>query len=360
MEKVSVNLGANSYEIFIGEKILNGVGEFISDKKFTPKALIVTQEKIFDEKLTESLAAQKISYEVALIPDGETSKNLREAEKLYTRAIEFGLDRKSVVIAFGGGVVGDLAGFVAATFLRGVNLIQIPTTLLAQVDSSVGGKTAVNHALGKNLIGAFHQPRAVFIDLKFLETLPEREIKSGLGEVVKYGVISDAEFFTYLEENADKILARDLKVLAHVVKRSCEIKAEVVSKDEREAGLRRILNFGHTLAHAVEEETHYEKYRHGEAVAIGMVGAALISRELGKTSAANVERLENLLKRFGMMTTCTGLDADNLYRVTFRDKKTVGGVVNWVLMKNFGEVEICGDVDASVVKKIFGGLCNGN
>jgi len=244
--------------------------------------------------------------------------------------------------------------------MRGVNLIQIPTTLLAQVDSSVGGKTAVNHALGKNLIGAFHQPRAVFIDLKFLKTLPEREIKSGLGEVIKYGVISDEKFFSYLEDNADKILQRDLKTLAHVVRRSCGIKAAVVSSDEREAGLRRILNFGHTLAHAIEEETHYEKYRHGEAVAVGMMAAALISLELGKTSAENVQRLENLIKKFGIMTTCTGLDADKLYAVTFRDKKTVGGVVNWVLMKDFGEVEICRDVPAQIVKKVFGGLCNGN
>jgi len=349
MEKVLVDLDAASYEIFIGENILSGVDKFVNGK-----ALLITQKNILE------LCAEKFPYEVALIPDGETAKNLREAEKLYTRAIETGLDRKSVVIALGGGVVGDLAGFVAATFMRGVNLIQIPTTLLAQVDSSVGGKTAVNHALGKNLIGAFHQPRAVFIDLKFLKTLPEREIKSGLGEVIKYGVISDEKFFSYLEDNADKILQRDLKTLAHVVRRSCGIKAAVVSSDEREAGLRRILNFGHTLAHAIEEETNYEKYRHGEAVAVGMMAAALISLELGKTSAENIQRLENLIKKFGIMTTCTGLDADKLYAVTFRDKKTVGGVVNWVLMKNFGEVEICRDVPAQIVKKVFGGLCNGN
>lgn len=349
MEKVLVELGAASYEIFIGEDILSGVNEFVKGK-----ALLVTQENIFN------ICANKFPCDVAFIPDGETSKSLQEAEKLYTRAIESGLDRKSVVIALGGGVVGDLAGFVAATFMRGVNLIQIPTTLLAQVDSSVGGKTAVNHALGKNLIGAFHQPRAVFIDLNFLKTLPEREIKSGLGEVVKYGVISDEKFFAYLEDNADKILQRDLKTLAHIVKRSCEIKAAVVSADERESGLRRILNFGHTMAHAIEEETAYKKYRHGEAVAIGMIAAAMISCELGKTSADNVARLERLLKRFGMMTTCAGLDADKLYAVTFRDKKTVGGVVNWVLMKNFGDVEISSDVPAQIVKKVFGRLCSGN
>ena len=362
MEKVSVNLGAASYEIIIGENILSNVGKFITEKKFT-KVLVVTQQNIFDaggRALIDGFDAEKISYTVATIPDGETAKNLREAENLYTRAIEFGLDRKSVVVALGGGVVGDLGGFVAATFLRGIALIQIPTTLLAQVDSAVGGKTAVNHTLGKNLIGAFHQPSAVFIDLSFLATLPEREIKSGLGEVVKYGIISDEKFFAYLEDNAEKILQRDLKTLAHVVKRSCEIKAEVVGADEKESGLRRILNFGHTLAHAVEEQTGYKKFRHGEAVAIGMVGAAKISCELGKTSAANVERLEKLLQRFDMVTRCDGLDAEKLYAVTFRDKKTVGGAVNWVLMKNFGEVEVSSDVPADVVKKIFGSLCNGN
>lgn len=359
MEKVFVDLGAASYEIFIGENLLRGIGEYIWQNKFTPKTLIVTQENIFEkhgDELAQGFAEAGISCTVPFIPDSETSKSLQEAERLITDAIKFGLDRKSVVVAFGGGVCGDLGGFVAATFMRGIALIQIPTTLLAQVDSSVGGKTAVNHPLGKNLIGAFHQPRAVFIDLNCLATLPEREIKSGLGEVVKYGVISDEKFFSYLEDNAEKILRRDVQTLAHIVKRSCEIKAAVVAEDERESGLRRILNFGHTLAHAIEEQTHYEKFRHGEAVAIGMVAAAQISCELGKTSVANVERLENLLRRFGMVTTCAGLDADKLYSVTFRDKKTVGGKVNWVLMRDFGDVEICGDVPESVVKKVLGRL----
>jgi len=357
MQTVTVNLGAASYGIRIGTDVLAGVGEFVAGK-FT-KVLVVTQEKIFDmhgQSLVDGLKGNGVDFDTAIIPDGETSKSLREAEKIFTRAIEFGLDRKSAVIALGGGVVGDLAGFVAATFMRGIGLIQIPTTLLAQVDSSVGGKTAVNHPLGKNLIGAFHQPRAVFIDLNCLATLPEREIKSGLGEVVKYGVICDEKFFAYLESNAEKILQRDVKTLAHIVKRSCELKAEVVAADEREAGLRRILNFGHTLGHAVEEQTHYTTFRHGEAVAIGMVGAARISHELGKTSAANVQRLENLLRRFDMVTTCAGLEADKLYAVTLRDKKVIGGAVNWVLMCGFGYIEICTDVPESVVKKVFGGL----
>ena len=340
MIKVLVDLGAASYEIFIGENILKAISNaqcvMRNDLKFN-KALVVTQKNILD------LCEEKFPYEVALIPEGETSKSLQEAEKIFTRAIEAELDRKSVIIALGGGVVGDLAGFVAATFMRGINLIQIPTTLLAQVDSSVGGKTAVNHALGKNLIGAFHQPKAVFIDLNFLKTLPEREIKSGLGEIVKYGVISDEKFFSYLEDNADKILQRDLNILAKIVKHSCEIKAKVVSADEKESGLRRILNFGHTLA-----------------LAIGIMAAALISCELGKTSAENVNRIESLLKKFGMMTNCAGLDSDKLYSVTFRDKKTVGGVVNWVLMRDFGSVEVSSDVPENIIKKVFRRLCNGN
>ena len=349
MEKVFVDLGAASYEIFIGKGILNGVKKFL-----TGKSLLVTQKNVFD------LCEVNFPCEIAFIPDGETSKSLFEAEKLYTRAIEASLDRKSVIIALGGGVVGDLAGFVAATFMRGINLIQIPTTLLAQVDSSVGGKTAVNHTLGKNLIGAFHQPKAVFIDLNFLKMLPEREIKSGLGEIIKYGVISDEKFFSYLEDNADRILQRDLNILAKIVKHSCEIKAKVVSADEKESGLRRILNFGHTLAHAIEEQTGYKKFRHGEAVAIGIMAAALISCELGKTSAENVNRIESLLKKFDMMTNCAGLDADKLYLVTFRDKKTVGGVVNWVLMRDFGSVEVSSDVPENIIKKVFRRLCNEN
>ena len=355
MTKVQVNLGENSYEIFIGAKILGEVANFVADSKnFTKKILIVTEENIFAKfggELTKNFSQAGINFEVAKVPDGETSKNLHEAEKLYTRAINFGLDRKSLILALGGGVIGDLAGFVAATFLRGVNLIQVPTTLLAQVDSSVGGKTAVNHELGKNLIGAFYQPRAVFIDTETLKTLPEREIKSGLGEVVKYGVIADPDFFSYLEENTEKILAGDEKIFTHIIKRSCEIKADTVSRDEKENGLRRILNFGHTIAHVIESETNYQKYRHGEAVSIGMIGAALIGEELGKTKTSDVERLKNLIQKLGMKTFCEGCDPEKMYLPLFRDKKTVGGKINWVLMKNFGEVEVTGEVPEKIVKK---------
>ena len=350
MQTVKVDLGANSYKLFIGEKIFGEVEKFISRSDFTKKILVVTDTNVFKncaEDFTKNLCGD---FEIFSIEAGETSKTLQEAEKIYTKAIELGLDRKSLIIALGGGVVGDLAGFVAATYLRGVNFIQVPTTLLAQVDSSVGGKTAVNHALGKNLIGAFYQPKAVFIDLETLRTLPEREIKSGLGEVVKYGIISDEKFFSYLEQNAKKILNRDVEVMEKIIKRSCEIKADVVSRDEKESNLRRILNFGHTIAHVIEEETNYKKYRHGEAVAVGILGAAYISEELGKISSAEVQRLKNLFENLNLETFCENLDVEKMYRAAFRDKKTVGGKINWVLMKNFGEVEIVSDVPENVVK----------
>lgn len=343
--KVRVELGANSYEISIGENIFDAAADFIAAKNFT-KVLLVTDENV------GALYADKIAgFDVVKIPAGETSKNLREAENLYTRAIESRLDRKSAIVALGGGVVGDLAGFVAATYLRGINFVQVPTTLLAQVDSSVGGKTAVNHKLGKNLIGAFYQPRAVFIDIATLKTLPERELKAGLAEVVKYGVISDENFFSFLEENVDKILSRNAEVLAQIVRRSCEIKAEVVSLDERETGLRRILNFGHTIAHAVEEETGYEKYNHGEAVAIGMLGAAFISEKIGAASHEAVERLENLIARLGLQSYCEGVSVDKMYGALFRDKKTVGGKINWVVMKKIGAVEVTSDVPENIVRE---------
>ncbi len=353
MEKIRVELGADSYNIFIGEKILSNIAKFIAESNFTKKALIVADSNTekFCTGLTAPLETYGINFDIAVIPAGESSKNLRVAEKIYTRAIEFGLDRKSPIIAFGGGVAGDLAGFIAATYLRGVPFIQVPTTLLAQVDSSVGGKTAVNHELGKNLIGAFYQPKAVFIDIYTLKTLPEREIKCGLGEVVKYGIISDEKFFEYLELNAEKILNRDVEVLTYIIKRACEIKAAVVSKDEKEAGLRRILNFGHTIAHAVEQITNYEKYRHGEAVAVGMLGAALISCAMGKITFNDVTRLKNLLDKLGLITRCENCDVEEMYTLTFRDKKTVGGKVNWVLMEDFGKVFITDEVPEVEIKK---------
>lgn len=363
MEKIKVELGENSYEIFIGENLFEEVAKFSNAPQFSKKILIVTDENIFNiygETLRKIFTKYESNFEIEIIPAGETSKNLKNAEKLYTSAIESQLDRKSVIIAIGGGVVGDLAGFVAATYLRGVNFIQVPTTLLAQVDSSVGGKTAVNHKLGKNLIGAFYQPKSVFIDIATLKSLPTREIKAGLGEVVKYGVISDANFFSYLEKNIEGILSGNVEVLKQIVKRSCEIKSEVVSNDEKESGLRRILNFGHTIAHAIEEETAYQKYCHGEAVAIGMIGAALISQKSGYIDAAKVARLKNLIENFGMYTYCENCGVEGVYKALFRDKKTVGGKINWVLMKDFGDVEITDKVPEKIVREALNEIIHVN
>ena len=356
MEKIRVELDENSYDILIGENLFEEAAKFVTAPKFSKKILIVTDENIFNlygEDLRKIFSNGVANFEIEVIPAGEMSKSLEIAERLYTCAIESKLDRKSVMVAVGGGVVGDLTGFVAATYLRGVNFVQVPTTLLSQVDSSVGGKTAVNHRLGKNLIGAFYQPKAVFIDVATLKTLPQREIRAGLGEVVKYGVISDADFFSYLEKNIEGILSGNVEVLKHIIKRSCEIKAEVVSHDEKESGLRRILNFGHTIAHAIEEETGYQRYCHGEAVAIGMIGAALISQKLNLVDGEKVARLKNLIERFEMYTHCEGCNVEGIYNALFRDKKTVGGKINWVLMKDFGNVEITVEVPEQIIKDVL-------
>lgn len=288
---------------------------------------------------------------VVTIPAGESSKCLSVAEKLYTRAIELGLDRKSPIFALGGGVVGDLAGFIAATYMRGVPFVQLPTSLLAQVDSSVGGKVAVNHALGKNLIGAFYQPKGVFMDLSMMESLPKREIATGLGEIIKYGIIYDADFFAYLEQHADAVLALEREAAVHMIARSCEIKAAVVSEDEKESGLRRILNFGHTMAHAIEKETGYLRYNHGEAVAIGMIGAADISARLGMIPEADVARVEALVTRMQLPTKAEGCTVDAMYRDIFHDKKTINGKVNWVLMQGIGKVTCRNDVPEDIVRE---------
>ena len=353
MKTITVDLGDNSYEIFIGNGLDDRIKNFVANQKFSIRTLIVTDENVgskYGDKIKGVIEGAGLDAEMFTVDAGETSKSLRVADKIYEAAIKSRLDRKSPIIALGGGVVGDLAGFIAATFLRGVPFIQIPTSLLAQVDSSVGGKVAVNHALGKNLIGAFYQPKAVFIDLEYLRTLPPREIASGLGEIVKYGVIADADFFCYLENNVEEILSLENAALEHIIGRSCEIKADVVSKDEREGGLRRILNFGHTLAHAIEEETAYKKYSHGEAVAIGMIGAAYISRSLGLIGDDVIDRIQRLIDRFGMMSRADGIDIDKVFDATFRDKKTVNGKINWVLPDRIGHVGIESDVPEMIVK----------
>lgn len=359
MRKVRVDLGAQSYDIVIGHDLAAEIEQFIRQADFSKKALLITDSNVgplYGKKVLSILQKAGLTVELVEITAGESSKCLAVAESLYTRAIETGLDRKSPIFALGGGVVGDLAGFIAATYMRGVPFVQLPTSLLAQVDSSVGGKVAVNHALGKNLIGAFYQPKAVFMDLDMMKTLPKREIATGLGEIIKYGIIYDQEFFKFLENNKTKVLALESDAVSYMIARSCEIKAAVVSKDEKESGLRRILNFGHTMAHAIEKETGYIRYNHGEAVAIGMAGAADISCQLGLIDEKTVQRLTDLVTAMQLPTKAEGCNVENMYKDIFHDKKTVGGKVNWVLMTGVGTVISRNDVPEAVVKQAMAAI----
>lgn len=354
MRTVSVDLGDKSYDILIGHDLKQQIIDFIQSQKFSQRALLVSDSNIaplYGEKVKSILDEAGLDTKLAVIPAGEQSKSLSVAETLYTEAIKHRLDRKSPIFALGGGVVGDLTGFVAATFMRGVPFIQMPTSLLAQVDSSVGGKVAVNHALGKNLIGNFYQPKAVFMDLDLMQSLPKREISTGLGEVIKYGYIYDKDFYQFLLDNKDAVLALDSDAISHVIARSCEIKAAVVSQDEKEAGLRAILNFGHTLGHAIEKETAYKVYDHGEAVAIGMVGAAKISQKLGMIDEKIVDDMEKLLTSMNLPIKAKNCDPEKIYADIFHDKKTINGTVNWVLLKDIGKVCLSKDVPANVVKE---------
>ena len=354
MRKVEVELGKASYTIYIGYDILREIlVPFVQQAGFSRQAMLVTDSNIgplYGEQVRSCLEEAGLSVCLATIPAGESSKSFAMAETLYTKAIEQGLDRKSPIFALGGGVVGDLAGFIAATYMRGVPFVQLPTSLLAQVDSSVGGKVAVNHPLGKNLIGAFYQPRAVIMDLSLMKSLPKREIYTGLGEIIKYGIIYDADFFTFLEQHSEEVLALEPEAAIHMIARSCEIKAAVVSEDEKEMGLRRILNFGHTIGHAIEKETGYVRYNHGEAVAIGMVGAADISVRLGMIPASCAARIQALIEKLHLPVQAEGCTVEGMYKDIFHDKKTINGKVNWVLVDEIGRVSCRNDVPAKIVQ----------
>lgn len=354
MRTVRVDLDDKSYDILIGHNLKQQILDFIKSQKFSQKALLISDSNVaplYGKQVKAILDEAGLDTKLVIIPAGEQSKSLKVAETLYTEAILHRLDRKSPIFALGGGVVGDLAGFIAATFMRGVPFIQMPTSLLAQVDSSVGGKVAVNHALGKNLIGNFYQPKAVFMDLDLMKSLPKREISTGLGEVIKYGYIYDKDFYQFLLDNKDAVLSLQSDVISHVIARSCEIKAAVVSQDEKEAGLRAILNFGHTLGHAIEKETAYKVYDHGEAVAIGMVGAAKISYKLGMIDKAIVTDMEKLLTSMNLPIKAKNCNAENIYADIFHDKKTINGTVNWVLLQDIGKVCLRKDVPADIVKE---------
>jgi 3-dehydroquinate synthase len=357
MEKVKVELGERSYSIFIGSDNLKEIGSRLSGFGFSRKMAVISNPTVFSlygETVLKSLRDSGYDITEVLIPDGEEYKSLASTEKIYASLLRAKLDRKSVLVALGGGVIGDITGFAASTYMRGIDFIQIPTTLLAQVDSSVGGKTGVNHPLGKNMIGSFWQPRLVWIDTATLKTLPGREFISGLGEVIKYGIIWDEVLFSYLDANRDGILNLDPVSLSFIIRRSCEIKAEVVSSDEREAGLRAILNYGHTIGHAVETLTGYKKYLHGEAVAIGMCLEAELSSQLGFIDKSQLAGIKALVRSFGLPSEMPlGISTADLLESMQIDKKTVAGKMHFVLPEKIGKVKVYSGTEPEDIRRLL-------
>ncbi|MGB3940409.1 MAG: 3-dehydroquinate synthase [Candidatus Manganitrophaceae bacterium] len=344
VEKVHLSLGAESYDVVIGAGIRHRLGRYLRRLSIGEKVALVTNariDRLYGAEIRKSLKAFYFNPVTIRVREGEQYKTVEEVGRIYDQLIRHRFERRSSVVALGGGVIGDMAGFAAATFLRGVPVIQVPTTVVAQVDASIGGKTGVDHPLGKNLIGAFHQPRLVLADLGTLSTLSGREFIAGLAEVVKYGVILDADFFRYLETHSATILARDPRRLLHCVARSAALKAGVVVADERESGLRKVLNFGHTIGHAVETLTGYRRYRHGEAVAVGMAVAGRLAVALGLFGQGDLGRLVGLLKAFGLPTALPKLNPGSILEVMERDKKVAAGEIVFILPEKIGKVRIC-------------------
>ncbi len=355
MIMVPVNLGPRSYPIYIGSGILDGLGSLLKESNYGKKALLVSNPAVYQrygEIVKNSLVRNGFEVITGEIGDGEEYKTLGEAAGLYDLAFTGALDRRCPVIALGGGVVGDLAGFLAATYMRGVPFIQVPTTLLAQVDSSVGGKVAVNHPRGKNIIGAFYQPGLVLADMEALKTLPAREIKSGMAEIIKYGIIAEGEFFTWLEERLDQLLCLRADALEHAVETSCRVKAGVVEADETEQGLRAVLNYGHTVGHAVEALTCYRVFSHGEAVGMGMAVAARIASNMGILPEKEARRIIALIKKAGLPTAVPpDFSPDEVLDVMRRDKKSLDGRLTMVLPERIGWVNIIAGVTGEHVRK---------
>jgi 3-dehydroquinate synthase len=342
MDTVAVSLGTRSYQILIGSGLLGNLGEICTELPLTRRAVIVTNpavHRLYGTRVKSSLARAGFDVVIAQVPDGERAKSLSQAARLYRAFVRHRMDRRSPVIALGGGVIGDLAGYAAGTYLRGLPIIQVPTTLLGQVDSSVGGKTGVNLPEGKNLVGAFHQPSLVVADIQTLRSLPRRHLRAGLSEVVKYGMIADPELFTYIEAHLDQVLQAEEGALTFVVARSCAIKAKVVEQDEREEGLRAILNFGHTVGHAIEAASGYRRLLHGEAVAIGMIVATGLSVMRGLCGEEDLHRLRSLLQRIGLPTT-SPVDFKILLKSICYDKKVKDNMIYFVLTKGIGHVMV--------------------
>lgn len=353
VKKLRVELGERSYEIVAGAGLLAQAGKLLQERGLAGKVLVVTNTTVaplYLEELTGRIREAGFETATLILPDGEEYKTLAQVEKVYDAAVKERLERSSAMVALGGGVIGDLAGFAAASYLRGVHFVQVPTTLLAQVDSSVGGKVGVNHREGKNLIGAFYQPALVITDLLTLKTLPEREFHAGLAEVIKHALIMETGLYQLLSSRIQEVKDRDPAVLEEVVLQACAIKLRVVEKDEREQGLRAILNYGHTIGHALEAESGYGVFRHGEAVAVGMAGAALLSETLGFCPAGVHGETVAVLKEYGLPVTIPReYPAEALYRRMLLDKKVQREKVRFVLPRRIGEVFITDEVPETVV-----------
>jgi 3-dehydroquinate synthase len=358
METLRVSLGERSYQIHVGPGLLAQAGALLAPMLPQPRAVILTNPVVAAHwlvPLRASLWTAGIASESMVVPDGEAFKSWSTLQDVLTRLLEQKAERATTLIALGGGVVGDLTGFAAAIYQRGIPFVQVPTTLLAQVDSSVGGKTGINHPLGKNMIGAFHQPRAVLIDTDCLTTLPDRELAAGLAEVIKTAAIRDRVFFEWLEENVERLTAREPAALVQAVTQSCRVKAAVVAADERERGERALLNFGHTFGHAIETGVGYGEWLHGEAVAAGMVLAARLSERLGFIAGAEVRRLRTLLERARLPVEAPRLGADRYLELMRHDKKVASGKIRFVLLRGIGDACVSSDVPADSLRSILDG-----
>lgn len=352
MRTLRVELGDRAYPIYIGSGLLDSPGLLLSHLAGS-QVLVVTNETVaplYLERVMGLLAGTKASP--LILPDGERYKTLETVNRIFDALLESRYGRNCTLIALGGGVIGDMTGFAAASYQRGVEFIQIPTTLLSQVDSSVGGKTGVNHRLGKNMIGAFHQPRCVIADTDTLNTLDDRELSAGIAEIIKYGLLGDADFFAWLEHNIDALLARDATALAYAIERSCQDKADIVASDEREAGVRALLNLGHTFGHAIETGMGYGSWLHGEAVGVGMLLAADLSLQLGDIGQNDVHRVENLISRAGLPTRAPAkLDSARFLELMSVDKKVMDGRMRLILLRAIGKAYVADNVDADGIQR---------
>ncbi len=355
MKIININLGSRSYQILVGAGLLAQAGARLRAAGLSDKAVIVTDPtvaRLCGDTMKESLQSSGFQVGTALVPEGEEQKSLEAAGKLYQQLTDFPCERLTPVLALGGGVIGDLTGFVAATYQRGVPLIQVPTTLLAQVDSSIGGKVAVNYGHIKNKIGAFYQPRLVIADISLLRTLPAGDISDGMAEVIKYGIIRDAGFFTFIEKDLARIISLDGEAIEHVVATAAVIKGSVVEQDELDLGVRNILNYGHTIGHAIEAVSDF-RVRHGAAVAIGMVAAARIALRLGCLAESELARITSLIYRAGLPVKLPELAPERLLEAMKFDKKLAQGKIRFVLPRRIGEVFITDEVTAPLVKEVL-------